>query len=200
MPSEKLKQILRAETDLSDEQIEDMSDREGWSYLYKIRPNKNRRIFKAQICFTGFSPTKRSALENSAKKSNYEIVKSVTKNLRYLCIGPNAGSSKLSKASKQNVSIITPEHFETMIKNEEVKFKNEIKGKIFVFDGSLLNYTRLQIKEKIQLAGGLISGSVSLNTDYLVIGDLTGSKCERAKALNVKILNEKELEKLLQNC
>ncbi len=45
--------------------------------------------------------------------------------------------------------------------------------------------------------GGKVSGSVSKDTDYVVVGAEPGPKDDRAKALGVKILNEAEFEKLL---
>ena len=62
--------------------------------------------------------------------------------------------------------------------------------------GTLTNFTRDGIKEFIQEHGGKVVGSVSKNTDYLVLGENPGSKFEKAKSLNTKIINEEELKKL----
>jgi DNA ligase (NAD+) len=67
-----------------------------------------------------------------------------------------------------------------------------LKGKIFVFTGSLEKMTRDDAKDMVRNLGAKASGSVSAKTDYLVSGESSGSKLEKAKELGVKILNEEE--------
>jgi DNA ligase (NAD+) len=75
--------------------------------------------------------------------------------------------------------------------------RSNIEGKTFVVTGSLENFSRHQIEELIRRAGGNASSSVSKNTDYLIAGKDPGSKFEKAKELGVKIINEKEFERLI---
>ena len=70
-------------------------------------------------------------------------------------------------------------------------------GKSFVFTGGLANRSREAAAELVQQHGGKISGSVSKKTDYVVVGTDPGSKCDKAKELNVTILTESEFDKLL---
>ena len=58
--------------------------------------------------------------------------------------------------------------------------------------------TRDEVKEIIRKNGGEISSSVSSQTDYVVIGENPGSKFDKAKELNVKILTESEFMKILE--
>jgi len=69
----------------------------------------------------------------------------------------------------------------------------------FVLTGTLERHTRDEAKKLIEDAGGRVSGSVSKKTDYVVAGTDAGSKLDRAKELGVKVIDEKELEKLLQS-
>ena len=72
-----------------------------------------------------------------------------------------------------------------------------LAGMTFVITGSLESMDREAAKEKIRARGGDASESVSKKTSYLVAGAEPGSKYEKAKALGVKIIDEKEFLKLL---
>ena len=71
------------------------------------------------------------------------------------------------------------------------------EGMTFVLTGTLPTLTREQAKEKIESAGGKVSGSVSKKTSYVVAGEEAGSKLEKAEALGVKVLDEAGLLELL---
>lgn len=70
-------------------------------------------------------------------------------------------------------------------------------GKVFVITGTLPNMSRDDAKDLIQQAGGKVTGSVSGKTDYLVAGEKAGSKRSKAEKLNVTVLDEAALEKLI---
>ncbi|HYP67550.1 MAG TPA: NAD-dependent DNA ligase LigA [Thiobacillaceae bacterium] len=72
-----------------------------------------------------------------------------------------------------------------------------LAGKTLVLTGTLPNLGREAVKEKIQAAGGKVSGSVSKKTDYVVAGAEAGSKLAKAQELGIAILNEEELLKML---
>jgi DNA ligase (NAD+) len=73
-----------------------------------------------------------------------------------------------------------------------------LHGKTFVLTGTLSDMTRDDAKAALQALGAKVSGSVSKNTDYVVIGENPGSKAEKAEALGVEMLDEKALHKLLK--
>jgi DNA ligase (NAD+) len=74
-----------------------------------------------------------------------------------------------------------------------------LEGKQFVFTGSMENITRGEAKEMVEKMGGMVSGSISKNTDFVVVGEKPGSKFEKAKKLGIKILDEEEFQKLLED-
>jgi len=74
-----------------------------------------------------------------------------------------------------------------------------LKGKKIVVTGTLDNYTRTEIKNIIQENGGEMSSSVSKNTDYILAGKNPGSKYNKGLSLGVKILSEKDFEKIINN-
>ena len=67
----------------------------------------------------------------------------------------------------------------------------------FVITGVFNNYKRKDIEDKIRLKGGSISGSISKKTYALIVGTSPGSKYQRALDLNIKVIEESELSKLL---
>ncbi|MFD1737907.1 NAD-dependent DNA ligase LigA [Bacillus salitolerans] len=66
-------------------------------------------------------------------------------------------------------------------------------GKTIVLTGKLEILTRNEAKEKIELLGGKVSGSVSKNTDLLIAGEAAGSKLDQAKKHGVEIWDEEKL-------
>lgn len=74
-----------------------------------------------------------------------------------------------------------------------------LAGKTFVLTGTLPNLSREDAKEKIEAAGGKVTGSVSKKTDFVVVGADAGSKLEKAQALNIAILDEIALLVLLDS-
>jgi DNA ligase (NAD+) len=72
-----------------------------------------------------------------------------------------------------------------------------LAGKTFVVTGTLTKYDRAGIEAKIKELGGKATGSVSKKTDYLVAGESTGSKLDKARELGVPVLTEDEFEKLI---
>lgn len=72
-----------------------------------------------------------------------------------------------------------------------------LKGKTFVLTGTLGSMTRDQARERIEAAGGKVTGSVSAKTDYLVVGSDPGSKLKKAQQLGVAVVDEDGLKAVL---
>ena len=87
---------------------------------------------------------------------------------------------------------VTPVYEEKFVTN------NEFEGKTVVVTGTLENYSRTQIKEKLESLGAKVSSSVSKKTDYVIVGKEAGSKYEKAKLLKLNILSEIEFEDKLK--
>ena len=82
---------------------------------------------------------------------------------------------------------ITIEYF-----NEKIDADSPLAGKTVVFTGTLDKLTRSEAKAKALAAGAKVAGSVSKNTDYVVIGAAPGSKAKNAAELGIPLISEDE--------
>jgi DNA ligase (NAD+) len=75
---------------------------------------------------------------------------------------------------------------------------SKVAGKTVVFTGSLEKMTRHEAKARAEALGAKVAGSVSKNTDYLVVGADPGSKAKKAAELGVTVLDEDAWLKLIE--
>ena len=74
----------------------------------------------------------------------------------------------------------------------------QLAGLTFVLTGTLPTLTRDEAKRRIETAGGKTAGSVSKKTSYVVAGEEAGSKLDKARELQIQIIDEAGLLALLQ--
>jgi DNA ligase (NAD+) len=74
---------------------------------------------------------------------------------------------------------------------------SQFEGRTFVLTGELEKYSREKASEIIKFLGGKVTSSVSKKTDYVLAGINSGSKLKKAKELDIKIIDEREFEKLI---
>ena len=75
-----------------------------------------------------------------------------------------------------------------------------LAGKIFVITGSLTHFSnRKELAERIEAAGGKVTGSVTSRTSYLINNDTTSnsSKNKKARELNIPVLSEEDFLRML---
>lgn len=72
-----------------------------------------------------------------------------------------------------------------------------LSGKKFVLTGTLPTLTRSQATSLIENAGGVVSSSVSKETDFVLAGESAGSKLDKAKKLGIEIIDESRLKEIL---
>jgi DNA ligase (NAD+) len=71
-----------------------------------------------------------------------------------------------------------------------------LAGKTLVLTGTLPTRTRPEAEALIKQLGGKVTGSVSKSTSFVLAGAEAGSKLEKARALNIPIIDEAELDRL----
>ena len=82
---------------------------------------------------------------------------------------------------------------------KQVDESNEqINGKTFVITGTL-SKPRDYYKEILENLGASVTGSVTKKTDYVLLGENPGSKYDKAKELNINIINEEDFNNMIDN-
>lgn len=85
------------------------------------------------------------------------------------------------------------------MKNENAGANKQIfSGKTFVLTGTLPNFTRQEAAEIIERLGGKVTGSVSKKTSYLLSGENSGSKYDKAVKLEVPIIDEDDWQRMIK--
>ncbi len=77
-------------------------------------------------------------------------------------------------------------------------FDNRFAGKTFVITGEPDDYGKNSAKEIIENFGGVVRGSVSGKTDYLLVGVYSGDKkIEKAQELGIHIIDTDDFEQMI---
>jgi DNA ligase (NAD+) len=118
--SEKLRRILLAKSDFSPDQINGMTDAEGWAWVYSRGGGASSVKKLPEVCFTGFSIDEKSGLESLAENAGLKVASGVTKKLFMLVAGVNAGPAKMQKAREQGVLVVDKGAFERFLDTGEV--------------------------------------------------------------------------------
>ncbi|MBS1250298.1 MAG: DNA ligase [Chloroflexi bacterium] len=72
-----------------------------------------------------------------------------------------------------------------------------LDGLTFVITGKLTQSTRREAKAHLESLGAKVTGSVSGNTDYLLVGENPGSKLKKAQDLGARVISEDELRQMV---
>lgn len=115
-------------------------------------------------------------------------------------VGPEIATSILSFfADKQNKTLVERLQKAQLLqkKYEGAKESAKLSGLTFVLTGELKNFTREEMKTRLETLGAKVANVVSKKTSYVIAGIEPGSKLTKAKGLGVKILNEDEAAELL---
>ena len=72
-------------------------------------------------------------------------------------------------------------------------------GEKVVLTGTLQNFKRDEASKIIESLGGEVVGSVSKNTTMVLAGESAGSKLDKARKLNIKIIDEETFKSLIKS-
>jgi DNA ligase (NAD+) len=176
------------------------------------------------VCVTGaLVALKRTEAEAGLAALGARVSGSVSKNTDILFVGARPGS-KLAKAKQLGITIADEAKLLALLGRKTVtKAKlvarasaeahrrdleaqalagkgakvSKLKGKTIVVTGTL-TVERDEIEAMLRRAGAIVRGSVSKNTDYLVVGEGAGSKLAKAESLGVPTLTEAQVRAALR--
>ena len=112
---------------------------------------------------------------------------------------PATGKTAKAKKTVKKKAPAKKKAVKKVAKKKVVKKKtaNPIEGMKFVVTGKLPSMGRSEAAEIIKDNGGKVVASIAKNTDYLLCGEKTGTKLDKARALGVKVITEQQLLKML---
>lgn len=84
------------------------------------------------------------------------------------------------------------------INDDEQSTDARFEGLTFVLTGTLEGFTRAEASKIIENFGGKTSSSVSKKTSYVLAGEEAGSKLEKARKLEVEIIDEEKFKEMIQ--
>jgi DNA ligase (NAD+) len=132
----------------------------------------------------------------------HSLIEPVTKLILLESIGPEVAASVVDFfAEKRNRRVLA--ELESFGVNPESKVKRDfhspLTGKTVVLTGTLQSMGRSEAEAKLREVGAKAAGSVSKKTDYVIAGENAGSKLEKARELDIPVVNESQLLAWLKN-
>ncbi|HLR76907.1 MAG TPA: helix-hairpin-helix domain-containing protein, partial [Balneolaceae bacterium] len=182
--------------------LDRMADKSAQNLLDAIEVSKNRpleRLIHALgIRFVGRTVARDLARAFGSLKKLKEASPAEIESVEE--IGPTIAEAVTAFFSEpQNEDIV--ERLSGYGLNVEAKMEEPsaslLRGETFVLTGSLPTFTRKKATEMIEKNGGKVTSSVSGNTDFVLAGENPGSKLEKARELEVAIIDEEKFRSML---
>ena len=116
-------------------------------------------------------------------------------------VGPIVANSICSFMSESHNRVVIEKLLASgmQLNVDEGKINPVVSGKTFVLTGVFPSMTRDEARDLLEKAGAKVAGAVSKNTDYLIAGIDAGSKLAKARELNIEVIDESAMLKLLLN-
>jgi len=185
-------------------QIERMGEKSAKNLLTSIENSKNRGLSKFLFAL---------GIRHLGEKGS-ELISEKFKDIDVLM---NASVDSIKSVS--GIGNITAEHIYKYFKNEKNKkiierLKNHgilmklnerksegnaFKGHNVVLTGKLSNIGRREAGEIIKALGGNLQSTVTKTTTLVIVGENAGSKLEKAREKGIKMINENDFLKIINN-
>ena len=206
------KKLIKLPQDIFYLDYKKIENMEGWGkqstsnlkYSIDIRKNISfeRFIYALGIRHIGLENAK--LIAKSLKSAKNLLILSNSGNFEELLNLDGMGETQINSiknffSNQTNLKVITELTNILSIKNSVAAKKDgSLNNKTFMLTGKLEGMSRAEAKSLIEQNSGSIISNVSKKLDYLIIGDKpTKRKVDTAKEMNIKILNQYDLLKML---
>lgn len=98
----------------------------------------------------------------------------------------------------EGIDKILNEGVNLIYETEEIVEESFFSEKTVVITGTIEGYSRRKLKEIVENMGGKVTGSVSKNTDYVIVGENPGLKYEKALELEIEIIDGEKIEEIVK--
>jgi DNA ligase (NAD+) len=192
---------------LSKEQLVDldrMADKSAQNLLDAIEASKNRPLSRLMFAL-GIRHVGSEVAEILAKAfgSLDAIAAASREDLEAIsAVGPRIAESVYDylRGERQRKVIEKLRRAGVRMEQERVlPLEGPLSGQTFVFTGTLASMPRSQAEAKLRALGAKIGSSVTKKTTYLVTGEGTGSKLQKAREYGTKLVDERELLRLIES-
>ncbi len=101
-------------------------------------------------------------------------------------------------SDKKNIFVVNKLYQNLNVSNQEILQTGKFQNKTFMITGKLDGISRAEAKSLIEKNAGRFVSNVSKKLNYLIVGENpTSKKVNRAKELNIKIIDQKKWQELL---
>ncbi len=101
-------------------------------------------------------------------------------------------------SDKKNILVVNKLYQNLNVSNQEILQTGKFQNKTFMITGKLDGISRAEAKSLIEKNAGRFVSNVSKKLNYLIVGENpTSKKVNRAKELNIKIIDQKKWQELL---
>lgn len=185
--------------------LEGFAEKKAENLLASIEKSKSQSLSRLIIALGIRGVGEVAATELASHFKNLDMLaKATSDQLQKLeGIGPNiamAITDWFSRSKNREILAKLKSYGLWPIEQEKVpkSIAQTLAGMTFVVTGTLEGFSRDEVKDYIESYGGKVIESVSKSTTYLVLGENPGSKLEKARSLNIRIISEQELRDIAE--
>lgn len=185
-------------------QIERMGEKSAKNLLISIENSKNRGLSKFLFALGIRHLGEKGSELISEKFKDIDVLMNVSvDSIKSVSGIGNITAEHIYKYFKneKNKKIIErlKDHGILMKLNERKSEGNAFKGHNVVLTGKLSNIGRREAGEIIKALGGNLQSTVTKTTTLVIVGENAGSKLEKAREKGIKMINENDFLKIINN-
>ena len=185
--------------------LDGFAEKKADNLLEAINESKNRKLDRLILALgiRGVGEVLASDLANNYYDLDKLAYASISDLQQIEGVGPNIAQSIVDWFSRQtNRNVLEKLRQAEVWPHEKLTDshlieKERFSGMTFVITGTIPGYTRDEIKQQIAENGGKVTDSISKNISFLLVGEQPGAKLDKAKKLEVPLLDIQGLIKLI---